>query len=217
MKFRALGLAAFTLCVLPAVHAATILSENFDELTPSLSVTSAGLFSTLAGTNVDVVGGSLYGSLCASPESGNCVDMDGTGGNSQGILQTTSTITLNPGFTYLLSFDLIGSQRGNTASTTVTLGTSGCSGAGCLYNQTFNLTSTDDTSGIVSNAVITVTGTTAALLTFTSNTPGSAGDLLDNVLITSSAVSGVPEPSTFALAGLTLLGVGALLRRTRRA
>lgn len=216
MKIRALGLAAFTLCVLPSVHAATILSQNFDGLTTGLSVTVVGQFNTINGTNVDIVGGALFGTLCASPESGNCVDMDGSSGNPEGVLQTTSTISLLPGFTYLLSFDLIGSQRGNTASTTVTLGTSGCSGAGCLYNQTFNLASTDDTTGIVSNAVITVSTPTNALLTFTSNTPGFDGDMLDNVLLTSQAVGTVPEPSTFALAGLMLLGVG-LLRRARRA
>ena len=95
-------------------QAAVLLSENFDELTPVLATTSAGAFHTINGTNVDIVGDGLFGSLCASPASGNCVDMDGSGGNSQGQLQSNTALTLTPGTTYFLSFDLIGSQRGNT-------------------------------------------------------------------------------------------------------
>jgi hypothetical protein len=46
-------------------------------------------------------------------------------------------MSLAPG-TYTLSFDLIGSQRGLTTSTTVTLGS--------LFNQTFILGSSDVTA-----------------------------------------------------------------------
>ena len=105
---------AFVFGLSASLHAAVILSENFDELTANLGVTSVGAFSTINGTNVDIVGpGDGFGSLCAAPASGNCVDLDGTGGNPQGQLQ--SNMTFAPG-SYLLSFDLIGSQRGTTAS-----------------------------------------------------------------------------------------------------
>ena len=86
-----------------SIQAATILSENFNALTPQLTVTAAGAFSTTGGTNVDIVGGSLFGALCVTPASGNCIDSDGTGGSSQGILQTTAAITLSPGVSYFLS------------------------------------------------------------------------------------------------------------------
>ncbi|HTB15256.1 MAG TPA: PEP-CTERM sorting domain-containing protein [Bryobacteraceae bacterium] len=216
MRIAYLGFAACTLLILPATQAATILQENFDELTPMLTATSVGAFQAINGTNVDILGGAEFGSLCVSPESNNCVDIDGTGGNSQGVLQTVNSITLMPGTNYFLSFDLIGSQRGTTASTTVTLGTSGCTGAGCAYSQTFNLTSGDDSSGILSNVLVTVSAPTTAFLTFTSNTPGDVGDLLDDVLLTSSSVGSVPEPPTTILMGAALLGFSMLARRLHR-
>ena len=157
-----------TLVVNPSTS--VILQENFDELTQRDAVTSAGAFTAINGTNVDIVGGAV----CVSPESGNCLDMNGTGGNPQGDIESGS-ITLNPGVQYTLSFNLIGSQRGVTTSTTVSFGP---------YSQTFNLASNDDTSGIVS-VPITVSSTTTTNLQFKSNTSGNIGALLDNVLITS--------------------------------
>jgi hypothetical protein len=69
------------------------------------------------------------------PESGNCLDMDGSTGTAGQI--SRAMMSLAPG-TYTLSFDLIGSQRGLTTSTTVTLGS--------LFNQTFILGSSDVTA-----------------------------------------------------------------------
>ncbi len=181
----------------------TILNETFDELTAGPSATSAGAFSTINGTNVDIVGPGYFPSLCVAPESGNCIDMDGTYGNPQGQLQSNTEFAAG---SYLLSFDLIGSQRGNTASTTVTFGN---------YDQEFTLGSTVDTGGIVLNHLVTLTS--PGYLLFASDTPGDIGDLLDNVVVSTAptTTSNVPEPSTLLLMGSALLAMMVMARRRR--
>ncbi len=199
---------ALALAALPAASLAgtTLLNENFNELTPMLTATSVGEFSTIGGTNVDIVGGALFGSLCVAPESGNCIDLDGSNGNPQGILRSNSAFSLVPGVNYYLSFDLIGSQRGLTTSATVTFGS---------YDKVFTLVSGDVTSGVVSDQLITVSAPTTAYLTFASNTPGNVGTLLDNVVLSSAPSTSVPEPATLGLLGLGFAGLG--FRRRRRA
>ncbi len=195
---------AGSLLLLPAVSRGDILSENFNELSPTAlnAPSPVGAFSVTAGT-VDLLGGALFGSLCAAPEGGNCVDMDGS--NSHAGQLTSAPLTFAPG-TYTLSFDLIGSQRGPTTSTTVTLGS--------LFNQTFVLASNDDTDGIV-NFTFTVGSTIVAPLVFTSNDGASdIGALLDNVDVKGSGTgtSPTPEPATLALLAVGLLSLAAGLK-----
>lgn len=187
----------FVLCACSSLYAGVILNENFDELMPQEGATMVGAFTAINGTNVDIVAnGGIFGYLCQPPESGNCIDMDGgyAWGNAQGQLQSN---TLFPSGKYLLSFDLIGSQRGVTASTTVTFGN---------YNQTFVLTSTDDSSGIVVNQPVTLSS--PGYLLFASNTPGQIGTLLDDVVVTDT-----PEPSSVILLGSGLMAAAGLVRR----
>src|ERR1700722_18115350 len=121
-KFAAYAVMALTLpaAFSQSATAGTILSENFDELTPALTVTSVGAFSTIDGTNVDVVDNTMgYGALCAGPEAGNCVDLGGTGGHANGVLASNTQFAAGQ---YLFSCDLVGSGRGQTDATTVSFG-----------------------------------------------------------------------------------------------
>jgi PEP-CTERM motif len=183
-------LAVAVLLIWPAVSKADSIHENFDSLTAALNhANPIGAFMVTSGS-VDVVGDGVFGSLCVAPESGNCVDLDGSTGVAGQI--SSAILTLTPG-TYIFSFDLIGSQRGLDTSTTVTLGS--------LFNHTYLLSSADVASGIV-NATIIVGTTTVAPLIFTSNTSGNIGALLDNVTLVS-----VPEPATLSLLGIGLVGL----------
>jgi hypothetical protein len=187
--FLAVALPVLAMASIPMRADTIVFSENFNELTANLGVTTAGAFSAINGTNVDVVGAADgWGYLCAGPESGNCVDLGGTGGGAFGQLALTSPLDLVAGV-YDLSFDLIGSGRGVTTSTTVDFGS---------YSQTFVLTGDDIASGIVIDESVTVAGGPTQLQ-FINNgtTDANVGALLDNVSVT--AVT--PEPSSLLLLG----------------
>ncbi len=193
--------AVAVLLIAPAVCKADGISENFNAVTPALNATNIGSFFTVTSGTVDIVGGALFGSLCVAPESGNCLDMDGSTGTAGQI--SSAMMSLAPG-TYKLSFDLIGSQRGVETLTTVALGS--------LFDETFDLASSDVTGGVVNDTILVTSPTTAALV-FTSQTPGNIGALLDNVSFAPASVA-TPEPATLSLLGIGLVG---LIARRRRA
>ncbi len=175
------------------------MNENFNELTQQLTVTSAGAFSTINGTNVDVVGNPGSFPLCNGPESGNCIDMNGSGGNPQGQLQ--SNMVFAPG-SYLLSFDLIGDQRGSTVSDNNLR----------QLRSNFYAGERDLAGGIVANAPVTVT--TPSHLLFASGVLGDLDLELDNVVVSTAGTStAIPEPSSLLLLGSGLLAGALALRR----
>ena len=196
-----------------SMYAGTIFSENFDELTPQGAVTSVGAFTAINGTNVDVVGPGFFGELVVPPESGNAIDLGGSGGNPFGQLQSGG-IALTGGDTYTLSFDLVGSQRGLTTSTLVTLGTAG--DLNSLYDTSFTLGSSDEagTGGLVTFTFVAPSTETVYLGFTDTSDPDTAniGSLLDNVSITSSA-SPIPEPSSLLMLGSGLMAFAGWSRR----
>ena len=62
------------LLITAAVCKADGISENFNELSTGLNATNLGA-STVTKGAVDLIGGGLFGYLCVSPASVNCVDL----------------------------------------------------------------------------------------------------------------------------------------------
>lgn len=177
-----------------ALFAATVFTEDFSSLAPGAYGAGAmvGGFLVTSGT-VDVLSVGFFDALCTGAAVVPCVDLDGS---SAGTLSTSSLML--PVGSYTLTFVLNGSQRGAITSTTV--------GVGSLYSETFNLASQEMNTFVRNFSVILPTLST---LTFTSNTPGVAGAILDNVTMSSEDVI-IPEPSSMllSLAGVATFIVG---------
>lgn len=178
------------------MHADVIFSENFNETTAQLGVTQAGAFTAINGTNVDIVGpGDGWGWLCSGNESGNCVDLGGTGGNSVGNIDLSTSLNLAAG-TYNLTFDLNGSQRGNATTTIVNFGSD---------SWTIDLASDGST---VFSQDVTVAGGPVQLQFIDVGANDNIGAVLDNI-----QVSSTPEPGSLALLGTGMVGFAGVLRR----
>jgi hypothetical protein len=88
------------LLISPVISKADSISENFNTLTPMLNATNIGAFMVTSGA-VDVVGGTVFGYLCVAPESGNCVDLDGSTGAAGQISSANLSLGACPKISYL--------------------------------------------------------------------------------------------------------------------
>ena len=205
MKLKKLAVVAALLLGPSLTHAATIFSDNFDSYAPDqLNWVPPGLSGwTVTGGSVDLHGAG--GGYDVLPGNGSYVDLDGSSFAS-GLF--SNNVNLTGGTTYLLSFNLSGSQRGvHTDTVHVSFGSTTAS---YLLNSTdpfstFTLNFTPSADGVYSLSYLNVGG-------------DNRGAFLDNVSVSSvpQSVSSVPEPETYTmlLAGLTIMGLVARGRKT---
>lgn len=180
--------------------AAVIFSDDFNGENGGTGVlnygTSTGSFAnwTVTQGSVDLIGNGYFDFY---PGNGLYVDMDGSTGQSGGI---TTNATFGAG-SYLLTFDLGGSTRGETNTVIVqfdgnTIGS-------------FTLNSGDPLTA----ESISFSSATGGKLAFIQTNPGdNMGLILDNVQLSTAAV---PEPMTLSLFGAGLAAIS--LRRRKKA
>ncbi len=191
--------------VIPFVaHAGPNLIADGDFNTPSgggLFVTYSGGSSvgpwTVTGNSVDLIGG-----YWAAPTPGaGSVDLDGN--DPGGISQSISTIA---GQKYQVSFFLSGNPDGPPPAKTLDVSAGSTSDA-FVYKIGSN--SHDDMEYQAEAFTFTASGA-STLISFSSDDVGTPyGPVIGDV----SVVAAVPEPSTFAILGFGLAGIGLLRRR----
>lgn len=185
-----------------------VFSDNFNTNLGQSAIASGAIDSSTTGTfystgtsgNIDVVGPNYFSNLCdTGAESGSCVDLDGTPGPGQ---ITSSAITLGPG-NYTLSYDIYGTERGPSATTTVSFGP--------YCDQTYTLASSAED---VITCSFTVTSPITTEIVFTSDDAigDDEGTLIDNVVVTNT-----PEPASIALLAIGLLPLMWFVRKQRLA
>lgn len=184
---------AASLLALPLLsQATTVFSDDFESDTIGLNQTTFnGGWTVLSGT-VDLIGNGFFDFI---PSNGKYVDLDGSSNSAGGFdKQVSLAATTN----YTLSFDLAGSQRGDTNIVDVIFGTTTAS---------YTLNSSDPFS---TYTLSFLTNGAADYQIFFKNRGGdNLGALLDKVKV---EVSAVPLPAALPLL-TTALGLFGLSRR----
>lgn len=178
-----------TMCVMGAslAGAAVLLNDNFNSENGGVDQLNYSAFANWNVTRqaVDLIGQPDGPWNWFSGTNGMYVDMNGT----NGVPGKIGSKTAFGAGTYMLEFDMAGSQRGSTNTVDVSFGD---------YSQSITLASADAFTHY--KALVTVFGSSAVSFDQITNTQTNVGLLLDNVVVT-------PLPSTLLFLGTGLVGL----------
>jgi hypothetical protein len=223
MKRLPLVALAIALSALPA-QAQVMLSDDFNsESGGNSSLNYNGFVNWDVVGQVDLVGmPNGFGITC----SGSCVDLDGSTG--PGRLRSKSAFAVTAGERWTLAFAISGSQRSvandnisagffleNSATGTNLTGTGGFAFAPFAGPFSGDVASVSNIGGLTPFSVWSVSfdALTSGTVRFQIGTASAdnVGPLIDNVVISKTAV--VPEPATMALLAVGLGALGVVARR----
>ena len=174
-------------------QAVTVFSDDFNTDATGLNQTVFNGGWTVLSGSVDVIGNGFFDFF---PSNGNYIDLDGTTTLSGSF---DNQIPLGATTEYTLTFDLAGSQRGDTNTVDVIFGTTSAS---------YTLASTDVFSTYMLSFI--TNGDANYQIFFKNNGGDNIGALLDNVNV---SVSSVPVPAALPLMASALGALGLLRRR----
>ena len=212
--FMLLAMIAICLTASTVARADTVvLSENFngDAGGNYFAGTTVGQFLVQSGAVEVLASGNDTTGRCARAGGGvNCINLDGALPGST----FTSTTFVSTNFfgagTYDLFFDLAGAQVENPPLTTFLF-------FGDVINSPI-VRAEDDGFATFSFLGVTIAPGTQSRITFFQPGAGGFGNLLDNVrLVRRDAAAPIPEPATMTLLITGLAGVGAAMRKRRKA
>jgi hypothetical protein len=195
------GVLAFSM--MGQLKATTIFSDNFNAENGGGGVLNYNSFTnwSVSGGTVDLIGSP--GFFDFFPQNGLYVDLDGTSFLA-GTL-TSIGIPVTPG-SYILSFLLAGSQRGDFNTVHVNI-------SGGLASSTYSLNSA--TPLTIETMSFTVLAPTTINLSFHNEGGDNIGLILDNVNL--NRVSGVPDSgSTIVFLAIGMFALGLMGRKFRR-